>query len=123
MAGKLSVWPVMRRPLDTGKRRSSLCCLSRTSTARPHLPSRRLGARVGQVGGGDGRGVAAVALVVEGGGLRPVGVTYVAGGGVHGAERCEALAASRGQPGGQALAHQPVSLGDQGGIPGPTVLL
>src|SRR4029453_14946399 len=55
--------------------------------------------------------------------LRPVGVAYVAGGGVHGVDRCEDLVATRSHPGGQALAHQPMTLGDQRRVPGPTVLL
>src|SRR5450755_3620388 len=88
-----------------------------------HLRAVELGDRDGPVEGDDRRGVEADELVVEGDDLRPVGVTYVAGGGVHGADRCEDLVATRSHPGGQALAHQPVTLGDQRGVPGPTVLL
>jgi hypothetical protein len=35
----------------------------------------------------------------------------------------EDLVATRSHPGGQALAHQPVALGDHRRVPGPTVLL
>src|SRR6185503_13357946 len=62
-------------------------------------------------------------LVVEGDDLRPVGGAYVAGRSVHGADRGEDLVATRSHAGGQALAHQPVTLGDQRRVPGPTVLL
>src|ERR1022692_714428 len=88
-----------------------------------YLRAVKLGDRDGPVEGDNRRGVEADELVVEGDDLRPVGVTYVAGGGVHGADRGEDLVATRSHPGGQALAHQPVTLGDQRGVPGPTVLL
>jgi hypothetical protein len=45
---------------------------------------------------------------------------------VDGVDRCEDLGATRSHPGGgsgQAFAHQPMTLGDQRRIPGPTVLL
>jgi hypothetical protein len=42
---------------------------------------------------------------------------------VHGIDRGEDLVATRSHPGGQALAHQPMALGDQRRVPGPTVLL
>jgi hypothetical protein len=71
----------------------------------------------------DRRGVEADELVVEGNDLRPVGVAYIAGGGVHGVDRGEDLVATRSHPGGQALAHQPMALGDQRRVPGATVLL
>jgi hypothetical protein len=41
---------------------------------------------------------------------------------VHGADRREDLVATRSHPCGQALAHQPVALGDQRGVPGTAVL-
>ena len=88
-----------------------------------HLRAVELGDRDGSVEGDDRRGVEADELVVEGDDLRPVGVAYVAGGGVHGIDRCEDLVATRSHPGGQALAHQPVPLGDHCRVPGPTVLL
>src|SRR5271165_3248845 len=88
-----------------------------------HLRTVNLGDRDGPVEGDDRRGVDADELVVEGDDLRPVGVTYVARGGVHGADRCKDLVATRSHPRGQALAYQPVTLGDQRGVPGPTVLL
>ena len=65
-------------------------------------------------------------LVVEGDDLRPVRVAYVAGGGVHGVDRRKDLIATRSGPGvgsSQALAHEPMTLGDQLRNPGPTVLL
>src|SRR5712691_2789599 len=65
-----------------------------------HLRAVKLGHRDGPVEGDDRRGVDADELVVEGEDLRPVGVTYVAGGGVHGADRCKDLVATRGHPGG-----------------------
>src|SRR6266852_6888233 len=82
-----------------------------------------LGARDGRVEGDDRRGAGAGELVVEGEDLRPAGGAYVAGGGVRGADRGEDLVAARSHPGGQALAHQPVTLGDQRRVPGPAVLL
>src|SRR5215472_12035508 len=88
-----------------------------------HLRAVKLGDRDGPVEGDDRRGVEADELIVEGDDLRPVGVAYVAGGGVHGADRGEDLVATRSHPGGQALAHQPVTLGDQRRVPGPAVLL
>ena len=42
---------------------------------------------------------------------------------MHGVDRGEDLVATRSHPGGQALAHQPMTLGDQRRVPGPTVLL
>ena len=42
---------------------------------------------------------------------------------MHGVDRREDLVATRSHPGGQALAHQPMTLGDQRRVPGPTVLL
>jgi hypothetical protein len=88
-----------------------------------HLRAVELGDRDGSVEGHDRRGVEADEPVVEGDDLRPVGVAYVAGGGVYGVDRCEDLVATRSYPGGQALAHQPVPLGDQRRVPSPTVLL
>jgi hypothetical protein len=88
-----------------------------------NLRAVELGGRDGSVEGDDRRGVEADELVVEGDDLRPVGVSYVAGGGVHGVDRSEELVASRSHPGGQALAHQPMPLGDQRRVPGPTVPL
>src|SRR5580692_8808270 len=83
----------------------------------------KLADRDGPVEGDDRRGVEADELVVEGDDLRPVGVAYVAGGGVHGVDRGQDLVTTRSHPGGQALAHQPMALGDQRGVPGPAVLL
>src|ERR1700756_3768861 len=88
-----------------------------------HLRTVKLAARDGPVEGDDRRGIEADELVVEGDDLRPVGVAGVAGGGVHGADRREDLVATRSHPGGQALAYQPVTLGDQCRVPGPAVLL
>src|ERR1035438_10244556 len=65
-----------------------------------HLRAVKLGDRDGPVEGDDRRGVDAGALVVEGDDLRPVGGEGVAGGGVHGADRCEDLVATRSLPGG-----------------------
>jgi hypothetical protein len=42
---------------------------------------------------------------------------------VHGVDRCEDLVATRSHPGGQALAHELMTLGDHCRVPGPTVLL
>jgi hypothetical protein len=42
---------------------------------------------------------------------------------VHGVDRGEDLVAPRSHPGGQALAHQPVTRGDQCRVPGPAILL
>src|SRR6202034_1183141 len=69
------------------------------------------------VGGGTGLGgeerlatlEAQCARRVEGTPLRPVGAACVAGGRVHRTDRREDLVATRGLPGGQALAHQPVA--------------
>src|SRR5260370_6972689 len=41
MAGKLSVWPVVRARLTRAGAGSSICCLPGTSTALPHFASRR----------------------------------------------------------------------------------
>src|SRR5258707_7294592 len=41
MAGKLSVWPVVRARLTRAGAGSSICCLPGTSTALPHVASRR----------------------------------------------------------------------------------
>jgi len=60
-----------------------------------HLRAVKLGHRDGPVEGDDRRGVEADELVVEGDDLRPVGVAYVAGAGVHGADRCPPLAETR----------------------------
>src|SRR5579872_1512712 len=87
-----------------------------------HLRTIKLGDRDGPVEGDDRRGIEADELIIEGDDLRPVGVTYVAGGGMHGAYRREDLVATRSHPSGQSLAHQPVTLGDQRHVPGPTVL-
>jgi hypothetical protein len=84
-----------------------------------HLRAVKLGDRDGPVEGDDRRGVEADELVVEGDDLRPAGGAYVAGRGVHGADRGEDLVATRSHPGGQALAHQPVALGDQRRVPAP----
>jgi acyl-CoA synthetase (AMP-forming)/AMP-acid ligase II len=65
-----------------------------------HLRAVKLGDRDGPVEGDDRRGLEADELVVEGDHLRPVGVARVAGGGVHGADRCEDLVGTRGHPGG-----------------------
>src|SRR5512140_3032441 len=88
-----------------------------------HLRAVKLADRDGPVEGDDRGGVEADELVVEGDDLRPVGVAYVAGRGVHGADRGKDLVATRSHAGGQALAHQPVTLGYQRRVPGPTVLL
>src|SRR6202043_3638297 len=88
-----------------------------------HLRAVELGDRDGPVEDDDRGEVEADELVVEGDDLRPVGGAYVAGGGVHGVDRWEDLIATRSHPGGQALAHQPVTLGDQRRVPGPAVLL
>jgi hypothetical protein len=88
-----------------------------------HLRAVKLGDRDGPVEGDDRGGVEADELVVEGDDLRPVGLAYIGGGGVHGVDRGEDLVATRSRPGGQPLAHQPVALGDQRRVPGPTVLL
>jgi hypothetical protein len=50
-------------------------------------------------------------------------VSYLAGEGVHRVDRSEDLVATRSQLCGQALAHQPMALGDQRRVPGPTVLV
>jgi hypothetical protein len=74
----------------------------------------------------DRRGVKTDELVVEGEDLRPIGVADVAGGDVHRVDRDEELIATRSHTGsgsGQALAHQPMTFGDQFRVPGPTVLL
>jgi hypothetical protein len=65
-----------------------------------HLRAVKLGDRDGPVEGDDRRGIEADELVVESEDLRPVGVPYVAGGGVHGADRGEDLIATRSLPGG-----------------------
>jgi len=52
-----------------------------------------------------GEGSRRTSWSLEGDDLRPVGVAYVAGGGVHGVDRCEDLVATRCYPGGEALAH------------------
>ena len=65
-----------------------------------HFRAVKLGDREGPIEGDDRRGVEADELVVEGDDLRPVGVAYVAGGGVHGADRGEDLVATRSHPGG-----------------------
>ena len=62
-------------------------------------------------------------LVVEGDDLRPVGFAYVACGGMHGVDRREDLVPTRRQPGGETLAHKPMTLGDERRIPGVAVLL
>lgn len=64
-----------------------------------HLRAVKLGDRDGPIEGDDRRGVEADELVVEGNDLRPVRVAHVAGGGVHGADRCEDLVATRSHPG------------------------
>src|SRR5258707_3520929 len=65
-----------------------------------HFRAVKLGDRDGPVEGDDRRGVEVDELVVEGEDLGPVGVAYVAGGGVHGVDRREDLVATRSHPGG-----------------------
>src|SRR5918995_5167881 len=88
-----------------------------------HLRAVELGGRDGPVEGDDRGGVNADELVVEGDDLRPVSIAYVGGGGMHGVDRREDLVATGSPPGGQALAPQPMTFGDQRRVPDRTVLL
>ena len=92
--------PVSTASSRRAPRRGPELILKTVDGRQCHLRAVKLGDRDGPVEGDDRGGVEVDELVVEGEDLRPVGVAYVAGGGVDGVDRCEDLVATRSHPGG-----------------------